>query len=208
MIFLICSTFQNFNVENILQLCILSCTDLTADGVVSVVRRLAELKGHLECLRLHGFHNIYREHLYVLKSLLCRNLQQEASHSFFYNYWRSLPFNCVIERPIDVDFCPKCQYVRMVFDCTREDCWTMRNRRGQCRGCFFCIPRCEECGGCLDKEELEEDTACSHMLCAGCWLLLPKCNSCNRPCCRRDMNAQGFSSAGFVCEQCRNSVAL
>ncbi|XP_020704455.1 F-box protein SKIP28 [Dendrobium catenatum] len=192
----------------ITKLCIPGCTALTADGVVRAVMRLAEHKGHLECLRLNGLCNIKREHLNVLKSLLCKNKQQEAFHASFYSGWSSLALDSDDGRPIDVDICPKCKNVGMVFDCTREECRTMRNRWSQCRGCFFCIARCEECGGCVDEDELGEDTACPHVLCAGCWLQLPKCDTCNRPCCRQDLNAQALSSAGFVCDQCRDSELL
>ncbi|KAK8959211.1 F-box protein SKIP14 [Platanthera guangdongensis] len=163
--------------RNLVQLYIPGCTSITPEGVVRIVKS----NGRLKYLRLHGLSNIKREHLNILKSLLRKSSRQEASHSYFYSNWRSLPLNSDDGRPIDVDICPKCKNVGMVFDCTRQDCRMMRNRWSPCRGCFFCIARCEECGGCLDAEELGEDTACSHLLCAGCWLQLPKCNFCFAP---------------------------
>lgn len=79
----------------------------------------------------------------------------------------------------------------------------------ECRGCFFCIARCEDCGGCFDFSELSEETICSHLLCQTCWLRLPKCNICNRPYCNRHSNILEGSSKflGFLCGQCMESTS-
>lgn len=85
----------------------------------------------------------------------------------------------------------------------------MKSQWTECRGCFFCIARCEDCGGCLDFDELGEETVCSHLLCVKCWLDLPKCNICNRPYCKGHSNFLEGSSKflGFVCEQCMESMS-
>jgi len=75
----------------------------------------------------------------------------------------------------------------------------------QCRGCFFCVARCETCGGCIDLEELgETGLACSDFLCMDCWLKLPKCSTCNRPYCERhsDLKEKLSSSGQFTCQEC------
>jgi hypothetical protein len=62
---------------------------------------------------------------------------------------------------------------------------------------------CEECGGCIESEELEL-TACGDNLCSKCWLQLPKCNFCNQPYCKLHTNQQHrlSGSSGFVCDVC------
>lgn len=87
-------------------------------------------------------------------------------------------------------------------------CRAMRDRWSECRGCFFCIARCEDCGGCIDSEYLGEETVCSHLLCLECWLRLPKCNLCNRPYCyghEEGSFASNFA-AGFVCGICNDEM--
>ena len=70
-----------------------------------------------------------------------------------------------------------------------------------CRGCGFCIPRCVECGVCVD--DVGEESACSHILCLNCWLLLPKCRICNRPLCSTDRLAFPLDLASsFTCDPC------
>uniref|UniRef100_A0A0E0AVK2 F-box domain-containing protein n=1 Tax=Oryza glumipatula TaxID=40148 RepID=A0A0E0AVK2_9ORYZ len=112
--------------------------------------------------------------------------------------------NTNYERRIDVDVCPMCTNVRLVFDCTRDGC-RRKDSRAQCRGCFFCVARCETCGGCIDLEELSEtELACSDFLCMECWLPLPKCSTCNRPYCKRHENLKvDLSPSGqFTCHRC------
>ncbi|KAJ0987227.1 hypothetical protein J5N97_005583 [Dioscorea zingiberensis] len=178
----------------ITELYILGSTYLTADGVVRVVQRLTECKGKLKRLRLRGLCNISKDHLDRLNYFLGTNDHPQCSKSSIYNYWKSLPFDDNDDRPLDLDICPKCNNARLVFDCTRDNC----------RGCFFCIRRCEECGCCIDFEELGEETIYNHLLCIDCWLQLPKCCECNRPYCKGHINFNGeCSSALFLCDQCR-----
>nr|CAD1826539.1 unnamed protein product [Ananas comosus var. bracteatus] len=181
------------------------CTFLTADGMVKVVKQLFECKGNLNHLQLRGLSNIRKDHLDIFNSFLGKNNLQQVSQPSFYNSRHLISFDCDDGRPIDVDLCPKCRNVRLVFDCTRESCRTMKYKRIECRGCFFCIARCEACGGCIDFDELDEETACSHILCLECWLQLPKCNTCNRPYCdghASSLAESAWSSSGFICHQC------
>lgn len=80
----------------------------------------------------------------------------------------------------------------------------MKNTMRGCRGCISCIPRCIECGGCFEFEEVEE-AVCGDSLCLDCWLQLPKCNFCNRPYCKQHAEEKrccSYGSDGFVCEVC------
>ena len=81
----------------------------------------------------------------------------------------------------------------------------VKDGRSRCQGCFFCVARCETCGGCIDLEELgESGLACSDFLCMDCWLKLPKCCTCNRPYCERHSNLkENLSASGeFTCQEC------
>lgn len=102
------------------------CIYLTADGMVEVVKRLHERKGNVNQLRLrlHGLCNIKKDHLDVLNSFLCKDgLRSKSLVPSFYGS-NHLPesINSDDGRPIDVDICPMCRSVRLVFDCTRDEC--------------------------------------------------------------------------------------
>lgn len=106
------------------------------------------------------------------------------------------------QRIIDLEICPKCFEVRMVYDCPKGDCKRKECPHAQCRGCNFCIPRCEDCGRCVVSEEVEEG-ACGDVLCLECWLKLPKCNFCNKPYCKQHTNWWCTSSdSSFLCKVC------
>lgn len=102
------------------------CLCLTADGMVEVVKRLHERKGNANQLRLRlrGLCNIEKDHLDVLNSFLCKNglLSKSLMPSFYDSNHSSGSINSDDGRPIDVDMCPMCRAVRLVFDCTRDEC--------------------------------------------------------------------------------------
>ncbi len=185
----------------LIQLYIPACTGLTPEGVIRAVKTLSEHHHSLRSLRIHGIYNIKKDHLHTILSYLQMKLPQQEQQRqlpiLFHHRNFSVFRNQESEPLIDVDICPKCNHVRMVYDCPRETC-----RRG-CKGCNFCIPRCEECGGCIESEELEL-TACGDNLCSKCWLQLPKCNFCNQPYCKLHTNQQHrlSGSSGFVCDVC------
>ncbi|KAJ9135740.1 hypothetical protein P3X46_032890 [Hevea brasiliensis] len=182
-----------------------ACTGLTPEGIIGAVKTLSQHPKNLKSLRINGIYNIKKEHIETLSSYLQRNPPHQKLPPILYHHYRSSPSSSTENgRIIDVDICPKCNEVKMVFDCPRETCRQMRDMLFEvCRGCNFCIPRCEECGGCVDAEELE-DAACADILCSDCWLHLPKCNYCNKPYCKQHTDQQ-FSSpgcTGFICEAC------
>ncbi|CAO2201902.1 unnamed protein product [Urochloa humidicola] len=180
------------------------CSGLTADGLVKIIQFLHECKGDLSRVRLHGICKMTKHHLEVINSLICRSSQQDAQ-ALYYNHRVHEVLNTDDSRPIDVDMCPLCRNVRLVFDCTRKDCREVKDGWTRCRGCFFCVARCETCGGCIDLEELgETGLACSDFLCMDCWLKLPKCSTCNRPYCERHSNLkENLSPSGqFTCQEC------
>ncbi|KAK4484143.1 hypothetical protein RD792_011363 [Penstemon davidsonii] len=166
---------------NICKLHVQGCTNLSPNGVITAVKLLTNNNHILQSLKINGIYNIQKEDLKVLNNLITPNqTQQRPKHP-----------------SIDVDICPKCDDVRMVFDCTRVLC--------KCRGCEFCIQRCKECGVCIrgNDEELEE-VACEDTLCLQCWLKLPKCRFCNKPYCNAHVYKQHriSGSSGFICDSC------
>ncbi|KAK9091509.1 hypothetical protein Sjap_024686 [Stephania japonica] len=201
------------NNPHIVKLFVPFCTQLTPDGIVRAVKRLTDLHEHnLKSIRLQDIHNITKEHLQTLCS--CLGLNSDKQHqppNIYLGFEHLRTFKRTdIDRAIDIGVCPKCNSLRTVFDCPRETC----GKRGRwsplsaCRGCFHCISRCEECGGCNIFEEYEE-SACLDYLCLECWLRLPKCNLCNRPYCSRHACMSGNSNAGlggFICEDCSAEI--
>ncbi|KAI3846879.1 hypothetical protein MKW92_052417 [Papaver armeniacum] len=196
-----------------------ACTRLTPDGIVRIVKKLTDgsNKHNLRYLRLCGIPNLTKEHLRVLNSCLLQHKSaasgdQPRKHYTLidYNKQRS-QFNSKDEmndNHIDVEICPKCENVSLVFDCPKESCVKKKNENPlrECRGCCICIPRCESCGECTDQAEEEvQETVCSDVLCLNCWLNLPKCNLCNKPYCPRHADIYGATvtaSTGFICDVC------
>ncbi|XP_059649496.1 F-box protein SKIP28 [Cornus florida] len=187
-----------------------SCTALTPEGVINTVKILTGNNLSLVSLKISGIYNINKEHLKTLHSYLDINprlqRRQKQQCSLYVESKKFSTFghdesDCPL---IDIDICPKCDEVRMVFDCPKESCEIKRQlQQIECRGCYHCIPRCEECGKCIGFEELGE-AACADFLCSECWFELPKCNFCNQPYCSQHADQQCSlpGSSGFVCGDC------
>lgn len=162
------------------------CTGLTPEGIIRAVATLTQHGTTLNTLKINGIFNITKEHLQTLQSLL----KSDDPCS------------------IDVGICPKCDEVRMVYDCPLETC-ERKKTTGGCRGCKFCVSMCEECGNCVgfDGEE-ESEAACEDMLCEDCWIKLPKCDLCNKPYCNQHAYKQCVlpGSSCFVCEACYSKI--
>lgn len=195
---------QNLFIE---ELHIPACTGITPEGVLTAVKTLCQRANCLTTLSLNGIYNLQNDHLDVLTSNLRKNLplEDEPTQQPIYYHKRgsvSAFKHNENQKIIDLEKCPKCFEVRMVYDCPKVDCNRKEPRQAQCRGCIFCIPRCENCGGCVGSEELEE-VACGDFLCLECWLLLPKCNFCNKPYCKQHTNWWRTSSeSSFLCRVC------
>ncbi|KAJ7525404.1 hypothetical protein O6H91_17G049200 [Diphasiastrum complanatum] len=188
----------------ILKLWLPGCTGVSAEGVVKMVKAHTEGKSigmpGLKQLRIRGLAGVTTEHVEKLQAMLYGGDQVKpgTAKPQYYHYGNYSSF-CDDDRVIDVETCPKCGNARMVYDCTRERC---QQNLQQCRGCTFCISRCEECGTCIDETEYEE-TFCLDLLCSSCWLRPPKCLQCNRP--EGGLQAEHFAGGPdtfFICSDC------
>lgn len=179
-----------------------ACTSLTPEGVIRAVKALTEHTQSLMSLKIYGINNLSKEHLETLGSLIqpnqTRNEQRKQQPNLYI-----CRHGEETDGSIDVDICPKCDRIQKVFDCPRE---SSKLAPHKCRGCYFCIPRCEECGRCVEYEE-EGEAACADVLCLECWLQLPKCNFCNKPYCNQHVNQQCRlpGSLGFLCGPCHEN---
>ncbi|XP_057777533.1 F-box protein SKIP28 [Salvia miltiorrhiza] len=173
------------------------CTSLSAGGVVRAVQLLTKDNHRLRSLKISGIYGVRREDLQTLRGLVEHNVTRQERGKMLYHHHNKIESD---DDPcIDVDICPKCNDVRMVFDCPRHLC--------ECRGCDSCIVRCIECGVCIKVIDQEaEAAACADALCLTCWLKLPKCNFCNKPYCSLHANHQYIllDSPGFICATCHS----
>ncbi|XP_075518619.1 F-box protein SKIP28-like [Primulina tabacum] len=179
-----------------------SCTNLSTEGIITAVRFLAQTNPNLNCLRINGIYGIKKQELKTLQELINPNLKSRPNQSKIF-YHKKLPtlLHEGTYHSIDVEVCPICDEVRMVFDCPRLVCGK------KCRGCDLCIPRCKECGICFNGIDELEEAACVDSLCLDCWLKLPKCSFCNKPYCNEHAGSQLtlVGSEGFVCGSCHSN---
>jgi hypothetical protein len=171
-----------------------------------MVKMQTERVPGLTQLRIRGLYGVTLEILESVLAMMQLEGEQSRHSTIPPQYYKNGEPCPAIgeERAIDVEACPKCRKAGLVFDCTRARC---RERRGvplqQCRGCYLCIARCEECGTCIDGDDYEE-TFCMEFLCQACWLRLPKCSQCNRAGCSRHLEALHISDTTiFSCESCQ-----
>lgn len=189
--------FRYVKFSLVFQLYVPGCTRLTPGGIIRAVERLAAQSAGFTCLKISGIYNISKEDLFTLQSYVSQSTQKQPV--FYQNYWSS-SFRSIDEynSVIDVEICPKCEEVKLVFDCPKES---------DCRGCLQCITRCIVCGRCISEQDADEqgDTLCNDSVCLDCWLCLPKCNHCNKPFCPRHTYKQlnHHGSEGFVCDVCQ-----
>ncbi|KAK7251636.1 hypothetical protein RIF29_35002 [Crotalaria pallida] len=188
-----------------------ACTSITPEGVLRAVETLCQGSHPLSTLRINGIYNIQKEHLDVLAFYLRKNRspeEQQRQQPIYYHERDNLSVfkHGESQRIIDLEICPKCFEVRMVYDCPKGECKRRELPQAQCRGCSFCILRCENCGRCLGSQETEE-CACADMLCIDCWLQeFPKCSFCNKPYCKQHTNWWSTcSESEFLCKVCEEN---
>lgn len=186
----------------LLKLSLPGCSRISADAVVRMVEGHTNQRfsgaATLKQLRVRNMDGFTKEHLEKLQKMVGVKTQEHLRKPYYYHQKHQTSVQDD-ERAIDVEECPICTNIRLVYDCTRERC-QQRNGVGtpNCRACILCIVRCEACGRCITDNNYEETFALD-VLCSCCWLGSPKCAECNRP--SSDSHAHHFnrsSETSFV----------
>ncbi|XP_013597088.1 PREDICTED: F-box protein SKIP28-like [Brassica oleracea var. oleracea] len=160
------------------KLIVTGCTELVPEGIIACVETLTKNNHKLETLHINGAIDL---------SALSTYLPQEGA--------------------IDLEVCPKCDQVRIIPPCSRETCKREGRKAQECRGCWYCVPRCMECAVCLGPDTEVEEAACGgDVVCLACCQALPKCRFCNKPYCTSHSSLrQGNTTtdaAMFACQAC------
>ncbi|XP_076901016.1 F-box protein SKIP14-like [Bidens hawaiensis] len=153
----------------ITKLFIPGCTRLSIEGILNNLKAFnanTETAG-IKQIKTGGFYGITLDHYKVLSNLLGI---QKTSHVPNYYHRANSCHPCDDERALDVEICPRCENLRLVYDCPAGGC----HPKEQCRACIICIPRCAECGRCVHNSEYEETFSLEY-LCSECLKQLPVC---------------------------------
>ncbi|KAK9063507.1 hypothetical protein SSX86_017377 [Deinandra increscens subsp. villosa] len=146
------------------------CTRLTIEGILNNLKAFnssTETAG-IKHIKTGGFYGITLDHYELLNNLLGIQKNNYIPH---YYHRANLYSPCDDDdRAIDVEVCPRCQNLRLVYDCPAGGC----QPKDHCRACIICIPRCAECGRCVHNSEYEETFSLEY-LCSECLKQLPRC---------------------------------
>ncbi|WCJ38673.1 F-box protein SKIP14 [Euphorbia peplus] len=155
------------------------CTKLSIEGIVTSLKAFKATGAHgVKHLRIGGLYGVTEKHFEELKFLLGMDESEQCNTRKPHFYRRgNFYLSCDDDRIIDIEACPRCQNLRLVYDCPAEGCQPKDNPSPSCRACTLCIARCVQCGRCINDSEYEE-TFCLELLCSDCsdcWKQLLKC---------------------------------
>ncbi|XP_019183574.1 PREDICTED: F-box protein SKIP14-like [Ipomoea nil] len=159
--------------KTLTKLSVAGCTKLSIGGLLSNLK-VFKYTGNpgIKCLRIGGLFGVTNQHFEELKLLLGVNNSQlpTARKPRFYQagqLYLSVDDDDDDDHALDIETCPKCEQLRLVYDCPAESCQGDQQGTQLCRACTFCIPRCKSCGCCLSNRDYEE-TFCLENLCSDC----------------------------------------
>lgn len=161
----------------IIKLSVPGCTRLSVEGIVDMLKAYNSMGTQgVKHLHIGGLYGITQKQFDELNFLLGTDTQlQQHPHKPHFYCRGNLYLTCDDDRAIDIEVCPRCQNLRLVYDCPAEGCQGVVGRTTQvCRACTLCIPRCSQCGRCINDSEYEE-TFCLELLCCSCSQYLVKC---------------------------------
>ncbi|KAF5945230.1 hypothetical protein HYC85_015458 [Camellia sinensis] len=142
-----------------MQLCVPGCIRLSIEGILNNLKAFKS-KGSpgIKHLRIGGRYDVTNEHFEELKLLLNADIHiQQNDHKPHFYHRGNLYLLCDDDRAVDIEICPRCQKLRLVYDCPAEGCQVKVGDATQaCRACRVCIPRCVQCGRCINDGEYEE----------------------------------------------------
>ncbi|XP_022776240.1 F-box protein SKIP14-like [Durio zibethinus] len=153
----------------LIKLSVPGCIRLSIEGVLNSLKALKSMGSQgVKHLRIGGLYGVTLKHFEELKFLLGMDnqIQQIVHKPHFYNR-RNVYLSCGDDRAVDIEMCPRCQSMRLVYDCPVECCQWKDHAAHSCRACTLCISRCVQCGRCINDNEYEE-TFCLELLCSDC----------------------------------------
>lgn len=153
-----------------MQLSVPECTRLSVEGILSNLRIFKSIGSPgIKHLRIGGSFSVTEEQFEELKFLLnADNLLLLGAQKPQFFREGHLHLICDDDRAIDIDVCPRCQKLKLIYDCPLESCRRTHNTAQLCRACILCIVRCFRCGCCFkDVDYLETFTL--DFLCFNCW---------------------------------------
>lgn len=123
----------------------------------------------IKYLRVGGLYGIEQQHYEEMKKLLGiqDNLQFNDCNRHLFRSGKAY-LSCHDSLPIDIEVCPRCQKVKLLFDCPAEGCRVKEHSTQLCRACLFCIPRCAHCGQCINNDVEYEETFFLDLVCSDC----------------------------------------
>ncbi|CAA2999184.1 F-box SKIP14 [Olea europaea subsp. europaea] len=153
------------------KLCVPGCTRLTIEGILNNLKVFNSDKGvqGIKHLRIGGIYGVTREHFEEFKLLLGADNDKLRNHDKPHFYCRgNFYILCDDDRAIDIEMCPRCEKLRLIYDCTAKGCQVEDHAAQVCRACTLCISRCVQCGRCFNNTEYEENF-CLELICSGCY---------------------------------------
>ncbi|KDP26749.1 hypothetical protein JCGZ_17907 [Jatropha curcas] len=158
------------NNPRLTKLSVPGCTRLSIEGIVTSLKAFRSMGTQgVKHLRIGGLYGVTQKHFEELKFLLgSDNHMQQNTYKPHYYHRGNFYLSCEDDRAIDIEMCPRCQNLRLVYDCPAEGCQQKEHSTQPCRACTLCIARCVQCGRCINDSEYEE-TFCLELLCSDCW---------------------------------------
>ncbi|XP_038892074.1 uncharacterized protein LOC120081355 isoform X2 [Benincasa hispida] len=167
------------------KLCVPGCTRLTIGGIVDNLKAFKSRGGPgIKHLSIAGMYGVTEVHYKELEKLLVgiENLTHpNTPQPRFYRGGEPRFPSSNGGRVIDIERCPKCMNMRIVYDCPVVGCKGIKEgdtntdaNTPRCRACTLCIARCNWCGRCID-ETVHEETFCLDLRCIDCGKEISKC---------------------------------
>lgn len=151
------------------KLCVPGCTRLSIEGIVNTLKAFKGMANSgVKHLRIGGLYGVSQKHFEELKVLLGMDDQAtQTKHKPHFYHRGNFYLSCEDDRAIDIEVCPRCHQLKLVYDCPLKVCQGKEHVSQECRGCTICIARCVQCGRCIYDNEYEE-TFSLEWICSDC----------------------------------------
>ncbi|CAN4090717.1 unnamed protein product [Withania somnifera] len=138
---------------NLSKLSVPGCARLTADGILSNLKVLKTAgKLRLKYLGIYGLFGLTNQHIEEFKLLTdVDNSKLPTTRKPWFFGRGPLHVTPDDDRAMDIEVCPKCEHLELVYDCPSESCQKKQSSSQLCRACTTCIKRCISCGCCLNN---------------------------------------------------------